>query len=789
MRYNGNNLVKGAFDMTKQLSRCSVLRKWLISYLLILLTPFVSVIFSYNYAHGIVVSEVEASNRQTLFGVMTGVNDALSQLPYTAESLSRNGDFTDTLNAQKSLSRLRALLPDLRGVLNTYQRPFDDLELMVYLPGGDYLVTSSTANSRERLCDTVRIMQRQDVSGGFFPALDTPDYGGYFLFSGLYSYAKYATPRVVYIRSVRSGSLEENARFGTIIVNLSAERLLSRFGEIEDQVVLVFDDEGEYLFGAGADETLLSKLTCCRDGSGETLQYTIGDERYLGYQTVSPVNGWTFMLLSRESCFWQSTRHMTVMFSVMLAGALLVGLLLMVILLRTNYRPVRKTLSSIAPMQSLEGGDEFQMIQNSYSDLLDKHTDVRRKLAIHQEALLENYLFSHLHGSRESLPDAEMQSFLQLNLNGKFFAIISFMRIGDQQPAIDLRLAEAAGDQDAASFLIDSLFVRRFGDRYVGYRLPHDQLYSWLMVLEADQAGDFLDVAGDKLSDMLEQLSTALGVPFSALVSDVLGSFEALPNAYQDMQDFCTYQCAAGARGVVQVSSYKRRIARQDMRRREDEELELLCDAICARRPGDACDVGVRMIERLRAQAQGSGWVERMRLCGWVCLLLDTEEVMEQAATASVDKLLLSFSRADSLDDMGECFLKLIRLLGGDTQPREHGDGVRLSRRLQDYIDEHYTDPNLSLYHLGEVFGLTPKYLSRLYRSEADGSLLEYLNTVRVQAARRLLERGEETIEDIALQVGYTNAKTFRRAFLRIEGIAPSQAGDLEEDPADQELY
>ena len=40
--------------------------------------------------------------------------------------------------------------------------------------------------------------------------------------------------------------------------------------------------------------------------------------------------------------------------------------------------------------------------------------------------------------------------------------------------------------------------------------------------------------------------------------------------------------------------------------------------------------------------------------------------------------------------------------------------------RLRDYIDQHYTDPNLSLFELGEVFGLTPKYLSRLYRSETD---------------------------------------------------------------------
>ena len=175
-----------------------------------------------------------------------------------------------------------------------------------------------------------------------------------------------------------------------------------------------------------------------------------------------------------------------------------------------------------------------------------------------------------------------------------------------------------------------------------------------------------------------------------------------------------------------------------------------------------------------------------MRVCGWICLLLDTEEIMDHADHAAVEKLLLAVSRAGSLDETGEHFLALIRVLCGEIQTPARDDGSRLSRRLQDYIDQHYTDPNLSLFELGEVFGLTPKYLSRLYRSETDGSLLEYLNTVRVHAARELLESRKATIEEAAERVGYTSVRTFRRAFLRIEGITPGQAGGM--DSLDEQL-
>lgn len=760
--------------MSKHVPRRGVMRRWLISYILILTVPLMSVIFSYTYAHRAIVREAEAANRQTLTGVMTGVDDVLSQMIYVTESLSVNTYFTQAQSAQRNQAKLLAVTPKLTATLRTLQRPFADMELLVYLPDADYLVASSTANSRALLEQTVQIIYDADVSGGFFPALDQPAYAGIFCVSGQYSYNSYGTPKLVYIRSISSGSLTVGTRYSTAVVNLSLDRILSQFGENGEQVVLAFDREGNYLFGTGADEETLASLPGQTAEEGQTVGYQVNGESYLGYQTASKVTGWTFVLLTRESSFWQSTHHLTVMFAVLLCSALAIGLLLMVFLLRFNYRPVRRTLSSLAPSGAQQGEDEFEVIQNSYAELLNQHMTVRRQLAIHQQTLIENYLFSHLHGSRESvLPDMEIQSFLQLNLNEKCFVIVSFALCGDAQPMIDPRLAEAAGNQDAAAFLIDSLFERRFTDRYVGYRLPHDQLYTWLLVLDAEQTEGFLESADERLSEMLEQLSRVLGVPVSALLSDVLENFDALPNAYQDIQDCCTYQCAAGAQGIVHVSSYRRRIERQNMRRREDEELELLCDAICARRPGDAAAVVTRMMNRLREQAAGSAWAERMRVCSWVCLLLDTEEIMSTVDAAAVEKQLLSLSRAESLDETGEGFLTLIRLLCGDIKPAGEGDGARLSNRLQKYIDDHYTDPNLSLYHLGEVFGLTSKYLSRLYRSETDGSLLEYLNTVRVKAACRLLERDEGTVEEIALAVGYTNVKTFRRAFQRIEGATP----------------
>jgi transcriptional regulator GlxA family with amidase domain len=50
----------------------------------------------------------------------------------------------------------------------------------------------------------------------------------------------------------------------------------------------------------------------------------------------------------------------------------------------------------------------------------------------------------------------------------------------------------------------------------------------------------------------------------------------------------------------------------------------------------------------------------------------------------------------------------------------------------------------------------------------------EYLDHVRIEAARKRLEDTNETIENIAMAVGFVSSSTMRRAFLRVLDVIPS---------------
>ena len=94
-------------------------------------------------------------------------------------------------------------------------------------------------------------------------------------------------------------------------------------------------------------------------------------------------------------------------------------------------------------------------------------------------------------------------------------------------------------------------------------------------------------------------------------------------------------------------------------------------------------------------------------------------------------------------------------------------------RQLQDYIDQHFADPDLGLPVLGEAFSMNPSYIARVFKQKTGKSVMEYVHQRRVQDVKELLENTPLTLTEIALRCGYTSGWTLTRAFKRCEGITP----------------
>ena len=91
-----------------------------------------------------------------------------------------------------------------------------------------------------------------------------------------------------------------------------------------------------------------------------------------------------------------------------------------------------------------------------------------------------------------------------------------------------------------------------------------------------------------------------------------------------------------------------------------------------------------------------------------------------------------------------------------------------------DYLNENYSNPNLSLTYISNIFGYSPKYLGRIFKNYTNTFFTQYLTTLRMEKARDLILNTDLPIADIFESVGVTTLQHFYRLFKKQFGNSPA---------------
>jgi two-component system response regulator YesN len=99
---------------------------------------------------------------------------------------------------------------------------------------------------------------------------------------------------------------------------------------------------------------------------------------------------------------------------------------------------------------------------------------------------------------------------------------------------------------------------------------------------------------------------------------------------------------------------------------------------------------------------------------------------------------------------------------------------TRVFAKAKEFIWGNY-NKDISLQKMAGAVGISPFYLSHLFRKEMGISFLEYLTSVRISAAKKLLEQTNLSILEICLQAGYQDPSHFAKIFKKKEGLRPAE--------------
>jgi transcriptional regulator GlxA family with amidase domain len=91
---------------------------------------------------------------------------------------------------------------------------------------------------------------------------------------------------------------------------------------------------------------------------------------------------------------------------------------------------------------------------------------------------------------------------------------------------------------------------------------------------------------------------------------------------------------------------------------------------------------------------------------------------------------------------------------------------------VQNFIENNiYT--KFSIDELASNVSLSRRSLERRFKSNTQNSLLEYIQRVKIEAAKRSFESTRKNINEVMFDLGYTDSKSFRSVFKKITGLTP----------------
>lgn len=434
---------------------------------------------------------------------------------------------------------------------------------------------------------------------------------------------------------------------------------------------------------------------------------------------------------------------------VLLVLALCAGLLISYF----TYQPVMQMLARLGILHS--AGDEFSAVKRRFEEIRQSEIEMEGLTSQYYNSARNNLLLSLLHGAfaRRLTNDAMALFGLPFEQSdGKLYVAVVVTDEGERP------------EEETARDLL------RMQNYLVLSRIPAVKCVApegeLILILYCDDSGR---------ADAVKRLSR-LVLQLKAYCRD----------------SFAGYECFSGLphHGLMGISkSYQ-----EALEERTDGEtgcqagyyfpLDWEIQLITQLRAGNA-----RALERILRELSRENLARSLNASEHRQLMSMLAEILQRVAretNAGLKDFSSRLAAAADLEDRQAAWEAMGRLARELCPAAEEIDGAQpTGERIRQYLHEHFRDANLSQKGIADEFGLSCPNMSRMFKRTTGKNFIDYLQELRVFAARSAFDAGEADVIAVARSCGYENEVTFRRAFFRVYAISPhryvSQLGEENE--------
>lgn len=248
-------------------------------------------------------------------------------------------------------------------------------------------------------------------------------------------------------------------------------------------------------------------------------------------------------------------------------------------------------------------------------------------------------------------------------------------------------------------------------------------------------------------------------------VSDLIGDFSGLPSMYKMAKTALTYFCYFPEEQIIHYL---------DIRKFE----EIRIRNYLYQPPKNFLDVNSEELEQVLEEYEKNlerympeeNFVNK----GFVNIYREFRKgVNKENSELEMLNYYEEIRKIDSVRSKFDYTIKLAQKMRPQDQKIYKGKHKEIRRALE-YIAFHYTD-DISLHDIAEYVGLSENYFSNLFKQEIGENLITYVNKVRIENAKKILQNKSLKVYEVAEAVGYKNATYLSTMFKRITGMSISE--------------
>ncbi|WP_152395352.1 helix-turn-helix domain-containing protein [Paenibacillus guangzhouensis] len=572
---------------------------------------------------------------------------------------------------------------------------------------------------------------------------------------------------VTYMQSF--GSQERSGIVLMLIDNAQIQSMLHKLDSSNGGFVVITDAKGEIISRTGANTDIRSAASLT-DGFNPI---DIDGQRMLVTKTTSRYNGWTYLTAQPESYVLEKVNSIKqLILTIMLIG-LVLGLFAALLFSYRNSRPLWMLLRML-PTGRMAGGhspnrNAWDFVRTSVTNLIVSHDYLSEKMDQQVPLIRSGFYDRLLRGHYLSNKDiAAAMEHSRETWEGEYFAVSILMIAGYEGTYSEAMLTEL----DFRKIAIRDIIATGYGRTISTHDLGENQI-GLLLNGDAASPSSFMDEVRNHLTTLHHRIAGALSVQVYITVGGCYTQLTEISRSYEEARLLREREHFTEQRPIMfhdeESPALPTYYYPPDVELRlinlvksgNVPETELLLDQI-RQNNLEQNHLPVAVTRVLIHELTGT-----LLKC---CESEDTDRQQDEVKSA------LAASEANrtpksAFEQLVVAFLYLCR----QQHDRKKSHNNQLKQDLIQHLEEHYMRTELSLSELAERFNYAEAYISYFFKEQTGVNFSDYLESIRMNHARRLLQESDMSVNEIAGWVGYYSLNSFSRAFKRANGVSATE--------------